>query len=179
MLLRVQIRARHPSDVDACLQMAHHVKRLDGYPPRGPVDERFMAPPQELAAWVAEIDATVVGHVALHSTGASDTVVMAAHHTGRTPEELAVVARVLVSPAARRRGVARALLGTAVESAHERGRQPILDVAEHLSAAIRLYETSGWERAGEVIIPCGDEPSLPCYVYIGPDGPARRDVTRP
>jgi ribosomal protein S18 acetylase RimI-like enzyme len=165
----VQIRARRQADVDALLDMAHLVKRLDGYPPRGPVDlERFMVPPEQLAAWVAEIDSTVVGHVALHATGANDTVHLASRHTGKAPEDLAVVARVLVSPTTRRIGVGHALLETAVHGAHERGQQPILEVAVHFDAAIGLYESSGWSRVGEVTIQFGDEPSLQRYVYVGP-----------
>lgn len=167
---RVQVRARRQSDVDPLLEMAQLVKRLDGYPPRGPVDlERFMVPPEQLAAWVAEIDTTVVGHVALHATGANDTVNLAARHTGRRAEELAVVARVLVSPTARRIGVGHALLDTAVNGAHERGQVPILEVAVHFDAAIGLYESCGWDRIGEVTIQFAQEPSLQRYVYVGPE----------
>jgi GNAT superfamily N-acetyltransferase len=177
----VQIRPRRQSDVDPLLEMAHRVKRLDGYPPRGPIDlERFMVPPEQLAAWVAEIDAEVVGHVALHATGATDTVFLAARHTGKAPEDLAVVARVLVSPSARRIGVGHALLETAVEGAHVRGQQPILEVAVHFDAAIGLYESSGWDRVGEVTIQFGEEPSLQRFVYVGPTPVADRaaSVTR-
>jgi ribosomal protein S18 acetylase RimI-like enzyme len=149
--------------------MAQLVKRLDGYPPRGPVDmERFMVPSEQLAAWVAEIDSAVVGHVALHATGASDTVVLATRHTGKAPEDLAVVARVLVSPTARRIGVGHALLDTAVQGAHARGQQPILEVAVHFDAAIGLYESCGWARVGEVTIHFNEEPSLQRFVYVGP-----------
>jgi GNAT superfamily N-acetyltransferase len=169
MLSVVLIRRRRQSDVDPLLEMALLVKELDGYPPRGPLDEAsFIAPPQELAAWVAEIGSTVVGHVALHGTGANDAVRLAARHTGKSPEDLAMVARVLVSPTARRIGVGHALLDTAVDGAHERGEQPILDVATHLRGAISLYESCGWDRAGEVTIEVPNEPDLQCYVYVGP-----------
>jgi GNAT superfamily N-acetyltransferase len=147
------------------------VRRHDGYPPRGPVDvEQFLAPPQELAAWVAEIDSAIVGHAALHLAGAGVTMALAARHTGRPPEQLALVARVLVGPTARRSGVARSLLATATADAQHRDRHPILDVATHFRAAIGLYESCGWDRAGEVTIHVGDEPSLQCYVYVGPLG---------
>src|ERR1700722_12958418 len=149
--------------------MAERVKRTDGYPPRGPVDmERFITPPEQLMAWVAEIDSVVVGHVALHATGANDTVHLAVAHTGRSPGDLAVVARVLVSPSARRIGVGHALLDTAVRGAHERDQLPILEVAVHFDAAINLYESCGRSRVGEVTIRFPDEPDLQRYVYIGP-----------
>jgi GNAT superfamily N-acetyltransferase len=182
----VRVRARRPSDLGACLEMAQLVKGLDGYPPRGPVDlERFMAPPQELAAWVAETDSGVVGHVALHRTGAGVTMAMAAAHTGRASEQLAVVARLFVGPAARRGGAARALLHRAVADAHARGLQPVLDVAMQLGAAVDLYESCRWRRAGVVTIEFDgaefdEAPSLDCFVYVGP-APSEdaADVTRP
>jgi GNAT superfamily N-acetyltransferase len=165
----VEIRPRRQSDLDPLLEMAELIKRLDGYPPRGPLDvERFMAPPEQVAAWVAEIDGVVVGHVALHATGASATVHLAARHTRMAPRELALVARVLVSPTARRMGVGHGLLATAVHGAHRRGRQPILDVAVHFDPAITLYESCGWRRVGMVTLQFEDEPSLDCYVYVGP-----------
>ena len=149
--------------------MAELVKRRDGYPPRGPLDvDRFIAPPEQLAAWVAEIDGVVVGHVALHATGADDTVELAVGHTWRSPRDLAVVARVLVSPTARRMGVGHGLLETAAHGAHHRGQQPILEVAVHLGAAINLYESCGWSRIGMVTIRFADEPDLDSYVYVGP-----------
>ena len=168
----MHIRARRPGDDVRCLEIARDVHASDGYPPRGPIDAaRFLSPPQELAGWVAEVDGTVVGHVALHDTGASATMACAARHAGRDPRHLAVVARVLVHPQARRGGVARALVDTAVVEAHRRGRRPVLDVATHFGAAVALYESAGWERAGEVTITVDGEPDLPCYVYIGPHLP--------
>jgi len=169
----VAVRGRRPSDLGPCLELAHVVRDLDGYPPRGPVDlERFLAPPHELAAWVAETDGTVVGHVALHETGSPMTMALASPHTGRAPDGLAVVARLLVGPAARRGGAARALLERAAADAHGRGRQPVLDVATHFAAAVGLYESCGWVRAGAVTIEFDDAPRLDCYVYVGP-APAR------
>jgi GNAT superfamily N-acetyltransferase len=176
MLSVVHIRPRRQSDVGPLLEMAQLVKRLDGYPPRGPMDlASFLAPPQQLAAWVAEDGGVAVGHVALHATGARATMRVAARHAQRQPHELAVVARVLVGPTARRGGVGHALLDTAVTDAHGRGLHPILDVATHLSGAVSLYESCGWARAGEVTLDIDDEPSLQCFVYVGPapdpDGP--------
>lgn len=177
----MHIRPRRPDDLDALLEMAQLVKAADGYPPRGPIDvASFLAPPQQLAAWVAEHDNGVVGHVALHGAGAAVTTALAARHTQKQPDELAVVARVLVSPTARRRGVGRALLDTAVAEARGRGLHPILDVATELRSAITLYESYGWDRVGEVTIHIDDEPSLQCFVYVAPPVAIRRepDVTR-
>jgi GNAT superfamily N-acetyltransferase len=171
MLSGVQIRARRRSDFDPVLVMARATKALDDYPPRGPLDvDHFLTPPEGLAAWVAEADDAVVGHVALHQigTGTDDGIQLAAAHAGKAPHDLVLVARLLVSPTARRTGVGHALLDTAVDGAHEGGRQPILGVATHLAAAVALYESCGWERAGAVTIPVDDEPDLGVYIYVGP-----------
>jgi GNAT superfamily N-acetyltransferase len=163
------IRPRRPSDLDLLLEMAHLVRELDGYPPRGPIDvASFLAPPEQLSAWVAEDRGVVVGHVALHATGAPVTMDLASRHANAEPHELVLVARVLVGPAARRTGMAHALLEAAVTDAHRWGRRPILEVATELQAAVSLYEACGWDRAGEVTIDIDDEPSLQCYVYVGP-----------
>ncbi len=169
MLSGVDIRPRRPSDIEPLLEMARLVKELDGYPPRGPLDRSsFLSPPQEVAAWVAEDGAEVVGHVALHARGAPVTMRVAARHAGAEPDALALVARVLVRPSARRAGVAHALLEVAVADAHGRGLRPILDVATQLRGAVALYESRRWERAGEVTIEVPGEPDLQCYVYVGP-----------
>jgi GNAT superfamily N-acetyltransferase len=169
----MEVRARVPGDFEPCLALTRAVKARDGYPPRGPIDvDHFLAPPQELAAWVAVVDAAVVGHVALHDTGLGVTMACAAERARRPRGELALVARLMVGPAARGGGVARALLDRAAADAHLRGRRPVLDVATELHAAVRLYESCGWDRAGEVVIEIDGEPNLPCYVFVGPDLPA-------
>lgn len=168
----MHIRARRPGDDVRCLDIARDVRAADGYPPRGPIDvEHFLSPPQHLTAWVADVNRMVVGHVALHDTGAPVTMACAARQAGRDPADLAVVARVLVHPEARRGGLGRALVDRAVVDAHRRGRRPVLDVATHFGAAVALYESAGWERAGRVTITVDGEPDLACYVYVGPDVP--------
>jgi GNAT superfamily N-acetyltransferase len=166
----VEIRPRRQSDLDALIDMAELVKRLDGYPPRRPLDmERFISPPEQSAAWVAEIDGGVVGHAA-YSTGANDTVHLAVRHTGMSPRDLAVVARVLVSPTARRIGVGHGLLGTAVHGAHHRGLQPILEVAVHFDAAINLYESADgaeWGRSRS------DSVTSPAWIATSTSDPTR------
>jgi GNAT superfamily N-acetyltransferase len=169
----VHIRARYAADIDRCLDLARAVHSRDGYPPRGPVDvATFLAPRQELVAWVAEDAAEIVGHAALHRSGAALTVACATRHLGLPADDVAVVARVLVAPRARRQGVARALLDQAVGGAHERGLHPILDVATHFDAAIALYEDAGWARVDTLTIEFAALPDLECHVYVGPPPPS-------
>jgi GNAT superfamily N-acetyltransferase len=123
---------------------------------------------------VAEEDQKLVGHVALHHRSWEGVMELARHATGLAEERLAVVARLLVSPAARRRGVARALLETATRTARDLGLCPILDVAVRYQAANRLYQAEGWRCLGTVRFPMPDGTTADEYVYLGPtaQGPA-------
>lgn len=88
--------------------------------------------------------------------------------TGRSPDQLCVVARLLVSPGSRRMGIGGSLLAAAADAGLARGLRPILDVAAHFEAAIELYEKAGWMCAGRVTVPFLDAEPLDELVYIGP-----------
>jgi GNAT superfamily N-acetyltransferase len=72
----------------------------------------------------------VLGHVALHEAAADPTLLAAQRATGLAADRLAVVARLLVSPDARRRGLGRRLLLAATAAAHATGLRPVLDVIQ-------------------------------------------------
>jgi GNAT superfamily N-acetyltransferase len=167
----VQIRPRTDADLDACELPATEVHRLDGYPPRLAHNLRtFLASPGALGAWIASLDGDIVGHVALHPSSSPEVMAVAQEATGAGYEQFGVVARLLVAPAARRSGVATTLLDTAVTAARQQGRLPILDVASHLSAAIGLYQQSGWTRIGAAVVSIpGDEDPLEEFVYLAPE----------
>lgn len=163
------IRERRESDLTELLELAQLVRDTDGYPPLGAIDvEHFLAPPYELLAWVALLDAKIVGHAALHSTGFPVTIERALERIAVTKERLGVIARMFVSPEVRGTGIPRSLLDTAVAQAHGRGLWPVLDTAAHFAAAIKFYESAGFERAGDVTFVIGDEPPLKGMVFIGP-----------
>ena len=91
------IRERRESDLALCLELALAVKARDGYPPRGPVDiEHFLAPPEQLAAWVAEDGSALVGHVAVHIAGEYSTTRVASDFLRRPSSDLALSARLFV-----------------------------------------------------------------------------------
>ena len=92
----------------------------------------------------------------------------AAAYVNLEPTELAVVARLIVDPAMRPLGIARALLEAGAEAARRHGRHLILDVATHYEAAIALYRACGWRDAGEVTMVFGDGTELQSYVYVAP-----------
>ncbi|MCB9565190.1 MAG: GNAT family N-acetyltransferase [Kofleriaceae bacterium] len=61
----------------------------------------------------------------------------------------AEIAKLLVAPQARRRGIARAVMTALEDAARDDGRRLlILDTAS--AAAARLYEVTGWTRLGDV-----------------------------
>ena len=156
-------------DLDRCEELAHLVHQHDGYPPRRADDLRaFLATPGALGAWVAELDDEVVGQVALHSTSSPEVIAVAVGALASPADALGVVARLLVHPEARRRGVGAALLETAIDAARERGLTPILDVAVEFDAAVRLYERSGWTRIGTVTVHLPDAEPLEELVYRAP-----------
>ncbi len=149
----MELRARREDDLDACERLAQAVHGVDGYPPRFADDLRlFVSAPDALGAWVVETDSGIVGHVALQPRSSRMVMALACDATGLPSDRFCVVARLLVSPAHRREGLGRALVARAAGAGRVRGLVPILDVAAHFDAAIRLYEKSGWTCAGRVTV---------------------------
>ena len=163
--MTVTIRARTDDDLDVLVELAEEVRERDGYPGPGTPLRPFLSSSDALAAWVAEIEGVVVGHVALHSK--SLPVVMTRAATIADPP-FGVVARLLCSTATRRRGVGRALLDTAATEACRRGLHPILDVVTAYAPAIALYDGAGWTNAGEVTMRFDDGFTLQSFVYVSP-----------
>jgi GNAT superfamily N-acetyltransferase len=165
----VIVCARTDGDLDRCEELAALVHDLDGYPVYLPGSLRtFIATPDALISWVAKTGGEVVGHVALHPGSSAAVMALASEVTGLGPDRFAVVARLLVSPAARRKGVGRSLLHTAAAEALDRDLSPILDVATHYAPAIKLYESCGWVRAGKVTVRFDHGAVLDEFVYLGP-----------
>lgn len=145
--------------------LARVVHEVDGYPIYLPTDlQDFLVGSAAHGAWVAEEDGHLLGHVALHHRSWEGVMEFACHSTGLADDDLAVVARLLVSPAARRRGIGRRLLETATEMSRSLGLRPILDVAVRYEAAVRLYEDAGWRCLGSVGFPMPDGTTVDEYV---------------
>jgi GNAT superfamily N-acetyltransferase len=87
---------------------------------------------------------------------------------GLPVESLAVIARLLVAPCVRRKGVGQALLEVAANEARSRGLWPVLDVVSSSTAAIALYEKCGWRRAGDVSVALPDGATFEEAVFLGP-----------
>ena len=163
------VRPRTDDDLDALERVAEAVQQLDGYPPYLPTGLRRFVADDAVAAWVAEVDGQVAGHVALHRRSSRPVMAVATEATGRPAEELGVVARLLVHPDVRRRGAGRGLLSTAAGAGTERGWWPVLDVGVRFAGAIALYERCGWTRAGRVTVTFSDF-TFEEFVYLPPVG---------
>ena len=164
------IRPRRDDDLPACADLVREVHAADRYPRYLPADlAAFLAPPDPYGCWVAEQDGEVLGHVALVPRGLPAALEVAADALGRPPGQLAIVARLLVSPRARGQGTGRMLLAEATKAARNQGLHPVLDVDTGLAAAIALYESQGWARAGQVTVTWPNGRTLTEYVYLGPE----------
>lgn len=116
------VRPRTGDDLDACVEALRLVHDADAYPLNWPADPRAWLQPAD-AAWVAELDGEVVGHVAVQG------------------HELC---RLFVVPAARRLpwSVGRSLIEQV--RAHASGKLTLNVVEEQRSGAVAFYEATGW-----------------------------------
>lgn len=153
------------------MRVAEAVRLADRYPAHvaGSLRE-FLASPDALAAWVAERDGEIVGHVALHRRSSDAVTALASRCLGQPADRLGVVARLFVDPAARGLGLGRLLLTTATQEALARELWPILDTLAAHDAAVRLYERCGWVRVGLVTTTLRDGFELEEIVFLGPRG---------
>lgn len=165
---QVNVRPRSVGDLAACVETLRQVQRVDGYPSFWPSDPTsWIAPAEEQAAWVVvDTDASVLGHVALHSVEEHPAFRFWGAATGRAPECLAAVRRMFVAPSMRRCGLGRTLLNVATEHALNRSLYPVLDVAQDNHTAIHLYESCGWRRVGEV--GASSRRPIAVFAYVGP-----------
>jgi GNAT superfamily N-acetyltransferase len=162
----VPIRIRAAADLTACVAVLRRVHEASGYPSNWPADPGgWITPRDMLAAWVAEHDGRIAGHVTLVRGLRLECLLRA---TGCAPDELGGVARLYVDPASRRLGLARALLDAATAAAITRGLLPVLDVVDDSGPAIALYEQAGWQLActqpATWVDPDGTTPTIRCYL---------------
>lgn len=168
------IRPRREGDMMASLLLLERVYAVDQYPAHWPNDpSKWLAHRREICAWVALRDDVVVGHVAIHDAHEDQALSIWQSFTNRTVDQLEVVARLLVDPDARRNGLGSALLDTAVQDIHLRGRLPVLDVAEKNLEAINLYDKCDWRRIAQFDVDAHTDSPLPVIVYVGPDPPGK------
>jgi GNAT superfamily N-acetyltransferase len=153
------IRPRREEDLERCAALLRRVYEVDRYPVIWPADPAgWLIGRDPLAAWVAEDDQRLLGHLSLHPTDASRARPQWCEGLGVSAEALAVVSRFFVSPDARGQGIGGALIGRAAEHAARHSVRLVLDVAEHNRDAIALYERHGWTRVGTAELALSAEP---------------------
>ncbi|MEU8209831.1 GNAT family N-acetyltransferase [Micromonospora sp. NPDC049044] len=142
-----RIRRRRATDLDGCVAALAEVHRVDGYPLNWPADPHgWLREPHPARAWVAvaadnadadaDNAAAIVGHVAVHRVPSPAS--------GLPARPTAEFARLFVAPAARGLALGGALLARARQWASARGIDLVLDVTSGDTAAIALYERTGW-----------------------------------
>jgi GNAT superfamily N-acetyltransferase len=144
------IRSREVTDLDALAALAARVHALDGYPVNLPDGDfrRFLTNPNPIAAWVAEEEGRIAGHVAVNVR--SHQGVMAVLRAAGIDADMGVIARLMVDPAAQRRGLGRALLDRAKRHVAALGWTPVRDVVAASGPAVSLYQEAGWQEIGNV-----------------------------
>jgi ribosomal protein S18 acetylase RimI-like enzyme len=169
----VVVRRREAEDVAAVAELIMRQQPVTRYPFRNPLPfpvEEFVVRRGELAAWVAEVEGRVTGHVSVldvtdHPVGPEWSAA-----AGRPVEELAAVSVLVVDLDLGRQGIGTALMDACESHLAEMGRVPVLEVvADAHSRALGLYLKRGWEVVGEV---------RPHWLPEG-EGPVKIMVLRP
>ena len=165
-----RVRRRDASDLAACVRVLADVHSSNGYPVNWPDrPDDWLTQPGQLAAWVAEVNGRVVGHVGLSRSGAGDlAAVLCSRQEGVPLDGIAVVSRLFVSPTARGCGIGAMLLATAVGDARERTLRPVLDVLASDTSAVALYERLGWRRLGTIDQEWGPAQTVCVRCYSAP-----------
>ncbi len=151
----VTIRPRRDDDLPALGAALLEQQPESGYPHRDPLPEpaeQFIQRPGQEAAWVAEVDGQVAGHVCVvrattDGSGSDAPFVEAwSDATGRPAEDLRVVSVLFVATSARGVGAGVALLRRATEHILEAGCVPCLDVLPTHDRAVEMYRRQGWRE---------------------------------
>ncbi|MDX3364061.1 GNAT family N-acetyltransferase [Streptomyces sp. ME02-6978.2a] len=145
------------------------VHHTDGYPVEGVEDpEAWIKSDAVLAAWVAEGDGRVMGHVAVMKPQGEAAVRLWTKQSGDNDDHVGVLARLFVVKEARKQAAGQRLMDAAMTYARAHDRRLVLDVMTKDAAAIRLYERLGWRKIGETLHHFGNGRTLPAVCYVAP-----------
>lgn len=157
----------------ALLRILQRSHELFGYPVRASVVRAdWLAMSDELGAWVAEHEGSVVGHIALHPTavpghdaGEDEASAQWQRATGVAADRLAVVSRFVTDGSVK--GSGTALLDHAVRAADEAGRVPVL-LVEPDGDALGFYRRRGWREIGTAVQQWGEH-RVDAVLMVAPD----------
>ncbi|QQM42731.1 GNAT family N-acetyltransferase [Streptomyces liliifuscus] len=163
------IRPRRDLDIPEAAAALVEVHATDGYPVEG-VDhpEVWLTPPGLIQAWIAELEGSVVGHVAVSRSNGEEAVSLWLKHGQGIEEKTAVMARLFVIRGARKSAIGERLVRAATEYAEQKGTRLVLDVMAKDTAAIRLYERLGWQKLGLTTHAYGDGGRTDAVCYASP-----------
>lgn len=146
------VRPRLAEDLPALAEALIEQQPLTRYPLRNPLPfpiSDFLHFGDAIDAWTATVGGNPVGHIATTATrtGANgddelERACAAAH--GCDVADLVWLTAFFVGSTARRTGLGRTLLRTAVDRAQDSGRHLCLEVLPTFPAALKLYESTGW-----------------------------------
>ncbi|WP_436995729.1 GNAT family N-acetyltransferase [Streptomyces sp. enrichment culture] len=165
-----KVRQRTDPDLRACVRVLAEVHEHDGYPVNWPdAPGTWLTPPSLVAAWVAELDGRVAGHIGLSHSDAGDAAPrLWSARAGVSTDATLVVNRLFVAPSARGHGIGALLMAQAVTEAQDRGAQPVLDVVASDTAAAALYERLGWQLLATVEQQWSPEQKVAVRCYAAP-----------
>lgn len=166
------IRLRQEADLEQCASLMKEVYTSDGYPVEGADDARkFLSDPKIQAAWIAEREGNIIGHVCINKPTPGDASVALWWQQHGTKEPIAVLGRLFLHREARSSGLAAKLLDAAVSWASNRGLRLVLFALTRIPAPIRFYERQGWHRFGETYHECAtDGKRYPAICFTWPTG---------
>lgn len=145
---RLHLRRRRDDDLPVLARLLEEQQPTTEYPLRWPLPfpvRDFLVRPGEEAAWVAELDGEVVGHVAVATAvGVVAEAFLEAVGTVR----FSTVSVLFVGLPATGHGVGGALLGHAAAYIRGTGRLPVLDVVSTHRRVVDLYLRHGWREVG-------------------------------
>ena len=151
----MEVRDLGQQDLADWERLAEVIHQVDGYAMYMPTDlQSFLVSTDAHGAWVAVENGDLWGHVALHPRAWEGVMDLVRRATGLGDDGLAVVARLLVSPTARRRGLGRALLQGAANNARGMGLRPILDVVVTTKLPFDSTRPTGGDGLGRSSSPC-------------------------
>jgi GNAT superfamily N-acetyltransferase len=145
------VRRRSKRDLDECVRLLRLVHDEDGYPRNWPASPRtWLAPDDQVEAWVADDGERFLGHVAVAEPDASPATAVWSAALEVSPAALLRISLLFVAPFARGCGLGGRLLDTAVRFVRERGAEPVLEVVSSDRGAVDLYVRLGWRRVGSL-----------------------------
>ena len=159
------------TDLDVLADVLVLVHACDGYPVEGVDDARaWVELPEALGQWTALLRNRPVGHVALLRPALEDGAPALLAAEGGPVDRVAVLARLFVSPNARGKGIANALMAAAESNAHQMQLGLVLDVLTKDRRALQLYEARGWRRLGRIVHQFGENCREDGYALVAPAG---------